>query len=223
MIKAVIFDLGNVIFLPHGHEKKKALLANHLDGNAKAPDFEEFLAIYSEHRLEFDRGATTIEEYWTKVLGQAELPQSEAIIKSFINSDLQDWTMINMDVLSWHGTLRKGGYKTAVLSNLPEWFGNFYRNNFSWLNAFDTLIFSCDVKIIKPEPEIYSICLKNLGVDPEEALFFDDMEININGAKQIGINAELFISAERTIPQAAIKYSLPHNIPLTASHRKGPN
>ena len=57
---------------------------------------------------------------------------------------------------------------------------------------------SCKVGYRKPHPKIYEICLKELGVPPEEIVFLDDMGGNLKSAKNIGIrtikvNLELLI------------------------------
>ena len=51
---------------------------------------------------------------------------------------------------------------------------------------------SSEVGIRKPFPEIYKLSLKNLGVLPEEAIFIDDRQKNIDGAEAVGIKSILY-------------------------------
>jgi 2-haloacid dehalogenase len=55
---------------------------------------------------------------------------------------------------------------------------------------------SGDVRVIKPDPEIYAIHTKSFGLDPAATLFFDDNPANVEGARAFGWKAELFKSAE---------------------------
>jgi putative hydrolase of the HAD superfamily len=55
-------------------------------------------------------------------------------------------------------------------------------------NIFDSTVFSCNVGCVKPEPEIYSLSLRELGVSPNETLFVGDGGSNeLAGARSLGI------------------------------------
>ena len=50
--------------------------------------------------------------------------------------------------------------------------------------------------MIKPEAEIYHDAIAGLGVEPDEALFLDDRPENVEGARAVGIHAEIFTTWE---------------------------
>ena len=56
---------------------------------------------------------------------------------------------------------------------------------------------SCRVTLIKPEKDIYLDVLQGLGVKPEEAVFFDDMAVNIEAACKLGINGFVWTGLEQ--------------------------
>src|SRR5258708_7409955 len=56
----------------------------------------------------------------------------------------------------------------------------------------DTVIYSCEEGIAKPEPAIYHLAYQRLGVTPEEAVFLDDVEDFVEGARRVGMRAVLF-------------------------------
>ncbi len=57
---------------------------------------------------------------------------------------------------------------------------------------FDSVVFSCDAGYFKPEPEIYLICLNELGVVPRNALFVGDGGSDeLSGAKRVGMETVL--------------------------------
>ena len=62
---------------------------------------------------------------------------------------------------------------------------------------FDLVISSYNVKMKKPNAEIYNYTLKKLGIEPEEAVFIDDLEENVKGAEVVGIKSIIFKSFEQ--------------------------
>ena len=58
-----------------------------------------------------------------------------------------------------------------------------------FLKNMDGVIFSCEVKEIKPEPQIYRTLLTRFGLKPEESVFLDDRPENCEAARVLGIHA----------------------------------
>jgi HAD superfamily hydrolase (TIGR01509 family) len=81
-------------------------------------------------------------------------------------------------------------YTISLLSNLDKeayiHFRTMYPDVFS---LFDTIVISAHVHLIKPYPEIYTLTLAQLGSAPNEAIFIDDQQENIDGAVAVGIPA----------------------------------
>ena len=97
---------------------------------------------------------------------------------------------LNQDMAAFLRSLRPP-YKTAILSN--AWPGarkQYARYQFEKL--VDTVIYSCEEGIAKPEPAIYHLAYQRLGVTPEEAVFLDDVEDFVEGARRLGMRAVLF-------------------------------
>jgi HAD superfamily hydrolase (TIGR01509 family) len=74
---------------------------------------------------------------------------------------------------------------------------HFVRQQFTWLDQFDHLTFSAEVSLIKPDAAIYEHSLRGVGVAASEALFIDDKEPNVQGARAVGIRAIRFQSIEQ--------------------------
>ena len=66
-------------------------------------------------------------------------------------------------------------------------------------DAFDALVLSAEVGIMKPDPRIYHIALDKLEVKPNEAVFVDDMPANVEAARTLGMQGILFQSQEQTL------------------------
>lgn len=86
----------------------------------------------------------------------------------------------------------KKKYKIALLSNFTSGLGDFLQNMFKIYHLFDVVVSSHDVKMVKPNSDIYHYTLKQLGVAPEEAVFIDDRQENVTAAVQLGMRGILF-------------------------------
>lgn len=64
---------------------------------------------------------------------------------------------------------------------------------FSW---FDAIYASHELGWAKPEPAFYRAILRQEGVRPKEALFIDDTQANVDGAKRLGLHAVIFKGVE---------------------------
>jgi putative hydrolase of the HAD superfamily len=87
--------------------------------------------------------------------------------------------------------LRERGLRTGLVSvcsdDVPAvWAGTGFHG------LFDSEVFSCDVRLRKPDPRIYLLCCEQLGVEPAEALFVGDgANDELAGAERVGMRAAL--------------------------------
>lgn len=63
------------------------------------------------------------------------------------------------------------------------------KQNFEFLGWFEGIVVSGEEKTLKPRPEFYRILLDRYRVEPSTAVFIDDNLKNVEGAKQVGIDA----------------------------------
>ena len=87
--------------------------------------------------------------------------------------------------------LKNKGYRLYVLSNASDKF-YIYFPRFLPLDYFTGYVVSCDIHMLKPNEEIYKHILEKYNLKAEESLFIDDIEKNVEGAKKVNINAEVF-------------------------------
>jgi len=71
--------------------------------------------------------------------------------------------------------IRRGGFKTALVSN--SWSTDHYDRELL-TELFDTSVISGEVRMHKPQPEIYRLAADRLEVTVEECLFVDDLQEN---------------------------------------------
>jgi putative hydrolase of the HAD superfamily len=93
--------------------------------------------------------------------------------------------------LAFLKTLRKGGFKTALVSNADA--ADVYHWESAPLSsAFDTAVFSYDVGFLKPDPRIFLLALERLGCSPDRSFFVGDGgHEELRGAKEIGMRTIL--------------------------------
>jgi len=88
--------------------------------------------------------------------------------------------------------LKADGYKTAIVTNNVKEGSGEWRSMLDVDALFDVVIDSSAVGVRKPNPAIYHLALEQLGgVAPARAVFLDDHEGNIAGARAVGLHAIL--------------------------------
>lgn len=173
-IKAVIFDLGGVIF--HlGEFGYRREVARRLGlGDALPPAYEEALPA-------IQRGEMAEEDLWEAMSGRR------------VSSDAFDdaWEqhfLVNPEMLALAAELRERGLRTAVLSNTQASHVAIMRR-MGVLAPFDPVLMSCEVGRRKPEKEIFELALERLGLPANEVAFVDDVPEYVAAAASVGIHA----------------------------------
>jgi putative hydrolase of the HAD superfamily len=204
-ITTVLLDFGAVLGLPQDPVRVISMAA--LCGLSR----EQFLSAYGQDRLELDRGTLPAHDYWARLMSLGGVIPTPGLVERLEREDALGWTRINRSMVAWAAELRAAGYRTAILSNMPPEKLAFMRASasFSWIDDFDAVFFSCDYRMVKPEPAFYQVCLTTLGVTGGECLFLDDSPLNAEGARAAGINALVFRSAREAAAALDPAWGLP--------------
>jgi epoxide hydrolase-like predicted phosphatase len=83
-------------------------------------------------------------------------------------------------------------YKVGLLSNAWSGARAVLESRYHMMGVFNVAIFSAEVGLAKPDPRIYQLVLRRLGVEAAEAIFVDDFQTNIDAANSLGIHAVSF-------------------------------
>lgn len=188
----IIFDYGGVLGLPLDPFREAEMMK--LSGLTP----ERFSDVYRRDRIELDRGTLPTDEYWGRILSAGGVSPTPDLLARIEREDALGWSRVNHRVVQWSYELREAGFRTAILSNMPFEKLAFMRSDgqFRWIDDFDVTVFSCDHRLVKPEPSIYRLCLERLGALPDQCLFLDDVPENVEGARAVGIAALLFTTVE---------------------------
>jgi len=201
-LQAVILDYGNVLSRPQRRAEVEGMAEV-----LKAP-VARFEELYWKYRQAFDEAALSPEAYWEGVARGLSRELPAAALERLTELDNISWADANPAMLAWARGLRGAGVRTAVLSNMPVTLRT-YLSSQPWFPEFDFACYSCDVRSAKPAPEIFRHCLEGLRVAASEALFLDDREENIDGARKLGIHTIYFGSPAEAQGEIDRRYSLP--------------
>ena len=189
-IRNIIFDLGGVILNLSVASSLKQLVA------ITGLPMEKVLEGYS-HREEFF-------QYEKGEIGDMQFRAALQRIYSFQESDEvidQCWNAMLLDIPPERIELLKSlksKYRTFLLSNTNAIHVKSFSASLSkahGINSLDSLFekvyYSHQLKMRKPDPEIYQHVLIQNGIKAKETLFLDDNEKNIEGARNVGIETFL--------------------------------
>jgi putative hydrolase of the HAD superfamily len=107
----------------------------------------------------------------------------------------------NQRLIEYMRELRGRDYKLAICTNNVREWEPLWRAKLPVDEIFDVVVDSAFVGARKPERLIYDITLQRLGVEPHAALLIDDIELNCNAARELGINAVWFRDTEQAIQE----------------------
>lgn len=80
-------------------------------------------------------------------------------------------------------------YKTALVSNTNDIHYSLSIQKYKALSLLPKHYLSYKIQVMKPDKKFYDAIIKDQNVDPSQLLFIDDLQINIDGAKYVGMNA----------------------------------
>ncbi len=104
------------------------------------------------------------------------------------------WYRIEVDehMLAIVDRVREAGVVTALATNQQSYRGTYIKENLPYDQHFDHQFHSFDVGLAKPDPDYFAHIVETIGVEPEEAVFVDDVLANVRGAQAAGLNAVHF-------------------------------
>jgi putative hydrolase of the HAD superfamily len=100
---------------------------------------------------------------------------------------------------------RERDLSTGLLSN--SW-GNDYPREL-WAELFDAVVISSEVGLRKPDERIFLHAAAELGLDPVECVFVDDIEHNIRAAQAVGMVGVHHVTPEQTVTRLEELFGVP--------------
>ncbi len=199
MLEAVFFDLGHTLM--DWVWDDELLVAGHAAGlraigREDLPAAERLTERFREEAQLFDWDPPEEVEYPAVVramLGDLGTAVSEDELRRFLEAEHAAWAPARRVASMSEALLdsiRERGLKTGLVSNAwdPRWLLERDLEEMGLLSRLDAIVFSSDVGVRKPRPEIFRRALDELAVVPERVVFVGDrLAADIGGAAALGM------------------------------------
>ena len=179
-MKTIIFDMYGVII-----KESKGNFIPYTLNNFPKSEHERLTKLFKDDHLftKAGNGEITSDEFLTALGYNDPIFYMRDYIENHLTID-EDFCVFAENMMN--------KYKHALLSNdVSAW--SKYITEFYKLNAYLPIkIISSDVRCRKPEPEIFEIALRRIGVQADECIFIDNSVENLHAASKFGIDVMLF-------------------------------
>lgn len=192
MIAAVVFDIGSVLevidhaVFPAPFESRHGLTPGAVTA---ASDFAG------------DPGLGELDEAAVRGHWQRRLDLDDAQADQLM-ADYWRWYVGTLDqpLVDWFARVRGRGLKAGILSNSGPGARQAERL-WGFEEMTDDIVYSHEVGLGKPDPAVYALTAARLEVGPEQIVFLDDVEVNVDAARAVGWHAVLHEDTARSIAE----------------------
>jgi epoxide hydrolase-like predicted phosphatase len=116
----------------------------------------------------------------------------------------------NAPMIAFARELRERGLRTALLTNNVREWEPLWRAKLPELDEiFEVVVDSAFVGMRKPDPQIYELTLQRMGTVATECVFLDDLDVNCEAARALGMHAVRFEDTSRAIEEIEAALSAP--------------
>ncbi len=196
MIKNIIFDIGGVIV-----NYKKETYFDYFNFSQETLETIRKYVSSAQVWKDLTVGKITSKEYTEAVI--KEIPHLEKEVRAFSDNH----NFIHMippfkATLEYINKLKNRGYKVFIISNITDGTIEYLNREIPGFRAlFDDVVYSCEVGLAKPSDEIYKYAIERFNIAPEESLFIDDVQKNLDAANKNNIQTLKFETPEKSIPE----------------------
>lgn len=189
MVKSVIFDLGGVVIewnpdrILEGYYADPQLRAIMKTAMFLHPDW-----------LQLDRGTLNEAGLLERVAGRTGRPAAE--LEGLLDA-IRGSLHTKADTVALLEKLSARAVPLYCLSNMSSDIFRYLRERHSFWDVFHGIVISGDIRMIKPEPEIFEFLLQRYGLTAAQTVFIDDNAPNVEAARAIGIHTVWFKSAQQ--------------------------
>lgn len=194
----LVFDFGAVLF----NWQPDEILRDWFPKRAQSLQQAKALAADVFHHPDwqaFDQGALALEDVVLRTSKRLELDSAK--FGELVAQIPDRLTPIDGTVQLLRGLAQRrraqGDVRLHFLSNMPSPFARALEQRHEFLGLFEGGIFSGDVQLIKPQPEIFELLQHRFGLDPHHTLFIDDLKSNVQAAQACGWQAVQFETAQQ--------------------------
>jgi len=214
-LTTVLFDAGNVLY---HRPRRGARFAAFLAEQGLPPvsrSYPRWVAL----KRQAHAGKISEEEYHDALLDLCGVhsPTTRHQGRRILHDDERDIVYFDGVAETLH-RLKAAGLRLGVVTNTSistneklDWF-----RLAGFDSVWDSFATSCELKVCKPDPQIYLVALNPLGVRPEEAIFVGHAAIELEGAKALGMTTIAFNRDDETVTADHIIDKFPELLDLLA-------
>lgn len=192
-IQAILFDFGGVFTVSPFSTFDEI---GRTMGASPGQTHELLFGSYHEdgdhpwHRLE--RGEISLEETRHALMELSKTRHGFALDLYEIFAAMPRDGGLRQPLVDKAAALRKSGYRQAIITNNVREFADGWRSLLPVDELFELVVDSCVEGVRKPDPAIFELALERLGgIDPEQTVFLDDFQGNLDTASMLGMNTIL--------------------------------
>ncbi len=184
-IKAILLDADGLVF-------KKQRYFSEIFAEEYGVSKDLILPFFKTNFRQCQEGKVDLKEELKPFLKQWNW---EGTMESFLDFWFS-FCVVDEEVLKVVRELKEKGYKCYLVTDQEKYRGQYIKKNLKLENELDGFFYSFELKSSKSEKEFYEKILKELNLSPEEAIFFDDENENVEIASKFGIQSILVSGAE---------------------------
>jgi HAD superfamily hydrolase (TIGR01509 family) len=192
-IDGVVFDFGGVVsYAPDGSWPVYAFCEKFGIPSAVVE------ACNAKFRRLTDIGDITMEDFYRRVAAEAGVAIADpAFFREAAAKDSEGWAELAPETLALMRTLKARGKKLGILSNMSRLFyEEYFTKRAAEVAALcESKTISWRVHLLKPDPAIYDLSARDMGIAPERLLFLDDTPGNVEAARRCGWRSEVYVVA----------------------------
>lgn len=210
-LQALIVDYGGVLTEAVRPSMQTWMAAEHVDPEHWRDLMHAWLRTGGEHNPlhDLETGAISGPEFEQVLARELAQRGSTGVVPDGLLSRMFVEPVLEADMFDVLRRAKASGLKTGLLSN--SWANSYERDG--WDDLFDAVVISGEVGLRKPDPEIFLLIARQLGVPPQACVFVDDIRPNIRGAAGVGMVGILHTDAATTLTELAALFDWPDLAP----------
>ncbi len=139
--------------------------------------------------------------------------------RASLDDALRVWTMIVVvpEITSIITALRRNGIWCHLATNQEQHRARYMSESLGYAGLFDKEFYSCHLGMMKPSKGYFRAILDDIGVPAEQVLFIDDLQANVDSAREVGLHAATF--STETGQEGLRRILAEHDLPIAEQQR----
>ena len=205
MIRAILFDLGNVL-VPVDFVRCRAALA---EVCVHPPKEVQRILVESGLPMRYESGEVSSADFFDATCRLLDMNVSYEKFAAVWGEIFAPEPLVPESLLE----ALRARHRLVLLSNTNDMHFTVAEARYPLLRHFDEFVLSYKVGAMKPQPRIYQLAIAAAGCAAEECFFVDDLEENVAAARREGIDAAVFTTLEQLRADLKFRHIEPHASP----------